>query len=260
MTRFLLITLAAPLASFGELAGHERRGTLAHPTRSALLGLLGAALGVRRDDDNAQKALALGYETALRVDRPGEAMQDFHTIQTVQRSPKLHPRTRADALRRGKVNTTITRRDYRMDVLFTAAIVARENARWPLETLKDALEKPRFTLWLGRKSCPLSLPLAPRIVEATSMLDALRQSGASLTEKQEEMLRRAASRPGDNPYAAIDAALPIAGTNTPHRLERINDQPLDRRRWHFTSRREAIIPLAEDPHEGDDRTSEGDAP
>ena len=48
--KWLIITLAAPFASFGEEAGNVRRGTADRPTRSALLGLAGAALGIDRVD------------------------------------------------------------------------------------------------------------------------------------------------------------------------------------------------------------------
>ena len=50
MTEWLIIHLAAPFASFGEEAGNVRRGTADRPTRSALLGLAGAALGIDRAD------------------------------------------------------------------------------------------------------------------------------------------------------------------------------------------------------------------
>lgn len=46
--RFLTATLYAPTGSFGDIAVGERRGTERRPTRSALLGLLGASLGIER--------------------------------------------------------------------------------------------------------------------------------------------------------------------------------------------------------------------
>ena len=45
MPRYVVFRLAAPLASFGEVAVGERRPTADRPTRSAVIGLLGAALG-----------------------------------------------------------------------------------------------------------------------------------------------------------------------------------------------------------------------
>ena len=44
MNDYLVFTLASAFGAMGDLAGHERRGTLPWPGRSAILGLLGAAL------------------------------------------------------------------------------------------------------------------------------------------------------------------------------------------------------------------------
>ena len=175
MPSFLLITLAAPLASFGELAGHERRGGRERPGKSALTGLLGAALGIRRDDSQGQNALATTIDTAVRVENPGHAFQDFHTAQYVPTARIKKPQTRAKALLAlgPKDNPEITRRDYRADVLYTAAYQPLADCPWTLDKMADALRTPFFTLCLGRKSCPLSLPLAPRIIEAQNMLAAL---------------------------------------------------------------------------------------
>ncbi len=242
MPSFLLITLAAPLASFGELAGHERRGGRERPGKSALTGLLGAALGIRRNDQEGQKALAETIETGVRIDNPGHALQDFHTAQSLKNERNFHPQTRAEALARGKRETILTKRDYRQDVLYTAAFERLENCPWTLTQLKNALEKPFFTLYLGRKSCPFSLPLAPRIIDTTDMLAALENPGAGMEDKQLRFADKATQKPVSTPYAALPAAAPT-GRNASRRIERCNDQPLDRRHWHFGERREALYPL-----------------
>jgi CRISPR system Cascade subunit CasD len=50
MMEYLLFRLYGPLASWGEIAVGESRHTATYPGKSALLGLLAAALGIRRDD------------------------------------------------------------------------------------------------------------------------------------------------------------------------------------------------------------------
>ena len=65
MTRFLTFALVAPMASFGGLAVGERRSGWDRPGRSAVLGLIGACLGVEREDDAGQAALAESYHLAL---------------------------------------------------------------------------------------------------------------------------------------------------------------------------------------------------
>jgi CRISPR system Cascade subunit CasD len=247
MPSFLLITLAAPLASFGELAGHERRGGRERPGKSALTGLLGAALGVRREDHESQQALAETIETGVRVDNPGHALQDFHTTQTISSKNNFHPQTRAEALAHGERNTILTRRDYRADVLYTAAYQPLAACPWTLEQMAGAMRKPFFTLCLGRKSCPLSLPLNPRIIEAENMLAALEHHAALHDDSKQTVLRNAVSKGRTAPYIAISATAISEQDNRAPRLERTSDQPLDRLRWHFAERREAIYPLATKP-------------
>ena len=79
MTEWLIVTLAAPLASFGEEAGNVRRSTADRPTRSALLGIAGAALGIERFDANRQRDLFASFRVATRTLRNGTLVVDFHT-------------------------------------------------------------------------------------------------------------------------------------------------------------------------------------
>lgn len=61
----------------------------------------------------------------------------------------------------------ITTREYRCDALFHIAVQETEGAPIVLEKLAAALEEPVFPLYLGRKSCPPALPLAPLILDGT---------------------------------------------------------------------------------------------
>ena len=74
---WLVVLIAAPLASFGEEPGNVRRGSADRPTRSALIGLAGAALGVEREDAEGQRALAASFLTATRTLSPGSAARRF---------------------------------------------------------------------------------------------------------------------------------------------------------------------------------------
>ena len=143
---WLVILIAAPLASFGEEPGNARRGTADRPTRSMLIGLAGAALGVERDDAEGQRALAGAFLTATRTLSPGRPLTDFHTFQSLPES-RGPVATRADALRRrGDLETSITRREYRADGQWQAAFVAREDTKFTLPALREALLRPVFTL------------------------------------------------------------------------------------------------------------------
>ncbi len=60
MTEFLCFRLHGPLASWGDIAVGERRPTSPHLSRSAVLGLVAGALGIRRDDADAWAELDRG--------------------------------------------------------------------------------------------------------------------------------------------------------------------------------------------------------
>lgn len=232
---WLVIFIAAPLASFGEDAGNARRGSADRPTRSALLGLAGAALGVERADHKGQRELAASLLTATRTLSHGRPLTDFHTFQSLPES-KGPVATRADALaRRADLETSITRRDYRSDGCWQAAFVECARAAVGLEVLRRAFLRPRFTLWAGRKSCPLSHPLAPMILEADGAEEAFAAHGRAIGVQADAA----------GMTIALDARLaPPPDVNNVRRLLRRVDEPGDRMRWHFASRHEIVFRAA----------------
>ena len=176
MTAFLIFTLQAPLASWGEIAVGEWRGSWDRPSRSAIIGVMGAALGVDRDDADGQRALIDGYRIAVRSDAIGTTMHDYHTMQSVSISA-LKRRTivsRADilAVPDYEKETILSRREYRTDVLCTIAVWSQAGARWTLEDIASALGHPVFTTFAGRRSNPLGLPMAPVVARAESLAAA----------------------------------------------------------------------------------------
>jgi len=80
---YLIFRLYGPMCAWGDIAVGEQRPSAGHPAKSAVLGLLAAALGVRRDEEGRQKLLADAYAMAVRVDVSGELLRDYHAI-TVQ--------------------------------------------------------------------------------------------------------------------------------------------------------------------------------
>lgn len=172
MARFLVFTLESQIASFGDLAGYERRKTGTWPAKSALIGLIGGALGVRREDKKGQSELSKISFTVAVFDS-GTAMRDFHTAQAVHQKVK-RPATRAIALVKGKqkngLNTVLSKRDYRVGACFGVALWGGEKC---LESIASALKQPVFAPYLGRKSCPLAAPLRAKVVEEENPISAL---------------------------------------------------------------------------------------
>lgn len=212
------------MGAMGEFAGHERRGSLTWPGRSALIGLMAAAKGIRRDGDfSALDRLRM----AVAVLSPGSVLRDYHTIESVPGAAARLPQSRPQALRdgRGRTNTAITLRDYRVGAAYGVAVWGDD-----LAGLGDALRRPCFTLYLGRKSCPLSAPLNPQLVTA-------KDAGAALATL---------SLPGWHRGArATLLASDEAPTDAPGdvRRETRHDIPADRRAWHFAPRQVAMLPV-----------------
>jgi len=234
--QFLVFQLQAALASWGDVAVGEYRGSREHPGASALVGLLGAALGVRRDDEAGHAALRDGYAFAVGTVNCGDLLRDYRTAQVPGRSDlKNRPhRTRRDELAVPKrdLNTILSTRDYRQNGAWAVAVQPLANPPHSLDALAQALRQPRFVLYLGRKCCPPSAPLAPVVAETASAHAAL---SAYL----------AAAEPPANLRSMAWADGMEAGV-APHLSVPRKDRMIRRRGWQFGDRTEHLALLAQD--------------
>ena len=234
--QFLVFQLQAALAAWGDVAVGETRGSRDHPGESALIGLLGAALGVRRDDETAHAALRDGYRFAVGVVSAGQLLRDYHTAQVPGRtSLKGRPHhTRRDELNLPKheLNTILSTRDYRQNAAWAVAVQALPGAPHSLDALAAALREPQFVLYLGRKCCPPAAPLAPRLSDAESAHAAL--SNYLAAAEPPATLRSLAW--GDGMPAGVPAHL-----SAPRK-----DRLIRRQGWQFGDRTEHLALLAED--------------
>ena len=240
---FLTFALVAPIASFGAIAVGERRPSWDRPARSAILGLVGACLGVEREDDAGQADLASHYGVAVLCYAPGRLLADYHTAQVPPTRGKRRFSTRAAELTAPDLATILSRRDYRTGAWHLAALWACvPTPRWALPDVAAAMRTPVFAPYLGRKSCPLGLPLAPEMVEASGPANALAQRHEAGPEA------RFRTAMADTPSTVVIARdrWEDDGANT-RRVEFRRDQPLSRRLWQFGLRREVVegLPLIE---------------
>jgi CRISPR system Cascade subunit CasD len=145
----LLIRLAGPMQSWGTRSRFSNRDTGLEPSRSGVIGLLCAALGRPREEplDDFRP-----LKMAVRVDREGRLMRDYHTAQDVRRADPT----------KGTQDTVLSERFYLADADF---LVGLEGERASLERLDSALRRPVWPLFLGRKSFVPSLPVAEGVAE-----------------------------------------------------------------------------------------------
>jgi len=169
MRRFLALKLQGVMQAWGGHTYEDFRHTEMIPTRSALLGLLAACLGIDRKDTEALQTLAASVRIAVRADRAKHEPQritDFHTVMEARKVD-------------GKPNKfpVVSRREYLCDALYTVLIEVSKDREWTLERIREALEKPVYTPFLGRRSCPISRPLFEAEIEAVDF-----ESGFSLID------------------------------------------------------------------------------
>jgi CRISPR system Cascade subunit CasD len=238
---FLLFTLWAPLGAMGEIAVGERRTGFDRPAKSAVIGLLAAALGVERREEERLAALARGYGLAVRTARAGSILYDYHTAQVPSARRGVRWATRRDELAERELNTVLSKREYRESPCFTVALWARAEAPEGLDTLARALERPRFTLYFGRKACPLGVPPTPMRIEAADLGAAFSDYDRRLPERVRRILHRA-DRPGAPLLVHLDHTdeIPLGPHLRARRIERRRDEPLSRRRWQFGLRDELV--------------------
>ena len=146
----LLLRFAAPLQSWGASSRYQQRGTELAPTKSAVVGMLAAALGRRRSDsiDDLQ-----GIQLGVRIDQPGSRIKDFHTAHTDD----------------GK-QAFVSDRFYLADSVFLIGI---QDKKVRLRQFERALQAPSFPLYLGRRSCPPAPPFIIGIKDGVNLLAAL---------------------------------------------------------------------------------------
>ena len=248
MPELLLFQLYGPLASWGEPAVGEYRPTATHPGKSQIAGLLAAALGIRRDEDERLAPLAHGYGLAVRIDAEGELLRDYHTTQVPPSRKGRRFCTRREEMTADDLYTILSQRDYRVEAAWTCALWARDGAPYTLQELEHALRRPRFVLYLGRKSCPPALPLNPVLLEASTLAEAFSKYSEDHFDKRlsEHLLEPVETdRAGRTIRKRYCWEEPLACGLTPgfsdtERLWHVPryDLPRSRARWQFASRDE----------------------
>ena len=251
---YLLFRLYGPMASWGEIAVGETRHTASYPGKSAIIGLIAASLGIKRNDVEKQLQMQQGYAVAVEVHSQGTLLRDYHTTQVPDSVGNFNYRTRRDELVLGKarLGTILSSREYRSDALALVAVRALPDAPHDLQTIKKHLEEPGFHLYLGRKSCPLAAPMNPQISEDKQnyyeafkayehkpMMPTDKTCEGTLSNRDAYWLRQA----DDRHYYWEGEASDFSDTLDLSRMQtRIrHDQPLSRKRWQFSPRQEHYL-------------------
>lgn len=149
-TNTLFLRLEGPLQAWGDQESKFLiRRTAEAPTKSGVIGVLCAALGVPRSEAPVEWLPRLSnLLMGVRIDRPAVRWWDYHTV-----GAGLAMRIAKGG---SKTDTMLTRREYLCDASF---LVALQGEPALIERLASAMQNPCWTLYLGRKCCPPSRPL-----------------------------------------------------------------------------------------------------
>jgi CRISPR system Cascade subunit CasD len=139
--------LEGPLQAWSAQGKLGVRDTEREPTKSGVLGFVGAALGMARDDEALLNELS-GLQMAVRVDRAGSLLRDYHTAGGSRFRGRPY-------FVYGTADCVPSHRYYLQDASF---VVGLAGDRELIGRIGTALQTPRFPLFLGRRSCPPSVP------------------------------------------------------------------------------------------------------
>jgi CRISPR system Cascade subunit CasD len=127
------------MQSWGTTSRFDQRDTGKEPSKSGVVGLLAAALGIDREVWNETLQALAVLTMGVRHDRPGVLKRDYQTAQHI---------ISAD---RSKIHeTAVTTREYLADAVFLVGLEGPD--RNLLERALAALQNPVWPLALGRKS------------------------------------------------------------------------------------------------------------
>ena len=229
MPDFLVFQLYGPLASWGDIAVGEYRPSARYPSKSAIMGLIAAALGIKRSEEEKHIQLNQSFKFAVCASF-GDKMQDYHTSQVP--SGKRSYCTRRDELHLSdKIETVLSQRDYYTDSFYKIALWMENDKFFSLNQIKEALKCPQFVLYLGRKSCTLSLPTNPDISQDKSLKDAFDSFNDDCSIKK---MIKINSKYYYWEYGLDENELGMS----PEKMYSRRDRVESRRRWQFSNRDE----------------------
>jgi len=154
----LPLLLDGPLQAWGCESRFQRRTTGLQPTKSGVIGLLCAMMGLVKGSPEEREwlpRLAALRLTTVSIPRqpsgretespPVRRLEDFHTVLDTRRAS-------------GTMNKdpVVTRRQYLLDARFGIILSGDAGV---LARVGQAAQDPRWGVWLGRKSCIPSEPL-----------------------------------------------------------------------------------------------------
>lgn len=163
----LLLRLNAPLQSWGCESRFDTRDTGREPTKSGVIGMIAAALGIPRESGEEALERLNKLRFGVRIEREGRLLKDYHTAKSSK-------------------SAYVTNRYYLADAVFLVGLESDDTEL--LSSIQTALHSPVYPLFLGRRSCPPTLPIDLGI-EQGGLLEILQSTPRIVNASSEEVVR-----------------------------------------------------------------------
>ena len=156
--RSIQLVLAGGLRSWGGSSYGDHRTTEPYPQQSAAVGLLGAMVGIDRNDTSVQNLWYGSWRlVSLSVELTGQ-LQRLTDFQSVEGSLDMAGKVRHDRKTK-KPALVVGYRHYLVERLDVLALLPADNlSEVNLKTVEKAIYSPAFTPFIGRRACPFEAP------------------------------------------------------------------------------------------------------
>lgn len=174
--KHLFFYLDAPMQAWGHSSRFNRRTSASWPVKSGVVGMLCAAMGIERDNEEDIARLADLSMTVYTLHNGGQRLTDYHTVGGGYDS-NSHPHQFFDS-KNGQSIAVLTDREYLLDCKFGVILTGDAET---IEQCATAIQNPKWGVWFGRKCC---LPAA-RIFEG--IFDTEEQAKERLLELAQQL-------------------------------------------------------------------------
>lgn len=237
----LALLLDGPMQSWGFTSRFTRRTTVLHPTKSGIVGMLAAALGIdKHAPDEARQFAPLAALTCTTIALPKQRgahalpmlrLSDYHTIgggYDKKTDAMKKPRAASGAT----LETVLSERHYLLDARFGVLL---EGARPFLDEIAAGLRDPKWGVWLGRKCCVPASPLLVGVADdrAPALRALLARTGYSevrAIETFDHVIEGDAADGLDAEWlhdTPVAFGAPIGERHAPRRIRRVSKSAID---------------------------------
>lgn len=174
--KYLVLRFDGLFQSYSFIGTEKVKLTSQFPTKSAVVGLLGCAMGIDRKARKDLSELSKSFRMAVRCDRTVHKVMDFQLVSGKTNPVGVH--VAVDSLlnggRKESVSNKLIDKEYLSDTGYTVLL---EGTPEFLEKCEKAVRDPKWMYVLGRYNCIPSIPIYAKkgescYVEGESFEDA----------------------------------------------------------------------------------------